>query len=134
MTVAYAQPGEMQPERNFRYKGGGVSVVRTEGRAGRGGTGWFSFEMPVSPSGKNALLATYHSGDRRRGPGLFDVMVDGRVIASQTVEASSPARFYDIEYALPEELTRGKTSVTVRFQAAKGREMGPVFGVRIVRR
>ncbi len=134
ITVAYAQPGEMQPERDFNYQGENATLVRTTGRSGRGGSNWFSFDTPVHPSRQNGLVVTYHSGERRRGPAHFDILVDGKLIASQTIEASPPSRFYDLEYPLPLELTRGKTKVTVRFQAKEDREIGPVFGIRIIRR
>src|SRR5437899_3845384 len=50
-TVAYAQPGEMQPERDFNYQGPeDAAVERVLGRAGRRGRSWFSFELPVEPS------------------------------------------------------------------------------------
>ncbi len=134
VTVAFVRPGEMQPERDFNFHGEGATVVRVSGQAGRGGSGWFAFDLPVDPARRNALVVTYNSGERRRGPASFEILANDRLIARQVIEASPPARFYDVEYTLPEELTRGATKVTVKFRALDGRDIGPVFGLRVIRR
>jgi DUF1680 family protein len=134
-TVGYAQPGEMQPERDFNYQGDDATPIRVDGRAGRVGQGWFSFDMPVDASSPLALVATYHTGDwRRRTPSEFAISIDGEPLADVQVEASSPPTFLDVEYPLNENLVAGKEKVTVRFDAKPQRQIGPVFGVRIVRK
>jgi hypothetical protein len=45
---------------------------------------------------------------------------------------SSPARFFDIEYAIGAKLVKGKEKVNVRFQAIKGNSVAGVFGIRMV--
>jgi hypothetical protein len=133
-TVAYAQPGEMQPERDFSYQAGdGVSVQRVLGRTGRRGNTWFSFEMPVESEHPMALVATYYSDERRRGEADFEILVDGQRLAQQKVERSSPARFFDVEYVLPANMVQNKEKVTVRFQATEGNEIATVFGLRMIR-
>jgi hypothetical protein len=42
-------------------------------------------------------------------------------------------RFFDVEYALPEAVVRGKTAVTARFEAAEGSETAAVYGLRMIR-
>jgi len=134
-TVGFAQPGEMQPEREFNYQGDRAMPLRVEGRAGRVGRGWFSFDMPVDRAAPMALVVTYHSGDsRRRSPSAFTIAVDGAKIADEQVEPSSPPRFFDVEYPLPADVIGDKDKVTVRFEAKEDAQIGPVFGVRIVRR
>jgi hypothetical protein len=41
--------------------------------------------------------------------------------------------FYDARYAVPADVVRGKSKVTVRFQSAPDGRVAPVFGVRTVR-
>jgi hypothetical protein len=41
--------------------------------------------------------------------------------------------FFDVEYPLPEEVVRGKSKVTVRFQAKEGSQIATVFGLRVIR-
>jgi uncharacterized protein len=43
---------------------------------------------------------------------------------------NEPGKFFDVEYPIPEDLTRGKAKVTVRFQAEPEATAGGVFGLR----
>jgi hypothetical protein len=63
----------------------------------------------------------------------FEILVGGQRIAEQTLDQSSEARFFDVEYPLSPALVAGKQKVTVRFQATNGNEIGAVFGVRVIR-
>lgn len=65
---------------------------------------------------------------------MFDILVDGVKIASQSLHNDKPEEFFDVTYAIPEELTRGKSKVTVRFQAKPHNIAGGLYGVRIIRR
>ncbi len=133
-TVGYAQPGEMQPERDYSYQGGeGSRPVRVEGRAGRQSRSWFSFDMPVDPAHPMALVVTYFSAEWRRGPARFEILVDGQRIAEQEVERAEPPHFYDVQYPIAAGLVRGKEKVTVRFQAVEGSSVAAVFGIRTIR-
>ncbi len=133
-TVAYAQPGEMQPERDYNYQGADdARPTRVEGRAGRRARSWFSFDLPVEPDRPMALIATYYSAEWRRGTARFKILVDGRPIAEQQVGRSEPERFYDIEYPVPANLIEGKDKVTVRFEAVEGSTVAGVFGLRMIR-
>ncbi len=133
-TVAYAQPGEMQPERDFNYQSAGDAwVVRMMGRPGRWGRSWFSFDLPVEPERPMTLVVTYCSDHHSRGRAIFNILVDGQRVASQKVTRSSPARFFDIEYPVAANLVEGQEKVTVRFQATEGNVVAAVFGIRMVR-
>jgi hypothetical protein len=132
-TVSYAQPGEMQPERDFNYQGPeDASIERVMGRAGRHGRSWFSFNVPVDASHPMTLVVTYHSGQQRRRQ-TFEILVDGQLVGEQEVKAASPPRFFDVEYAVPAELVKDKKKVTVRFQATNTNEIATVFGLRMIR-
>jgi hypothetical protein len=132
-TVAYAQPGEMQPERNFNFQGEETWPVRESGRAGRVGRDWFSFDVPVDAEQSMVLVVTYNSGEQRRKP-EFKIDVEGELLADVSLEEETPAKFYDVEYPLPAELIAGKEKVTVRFETTEGKAIGPVFGVRTIHR
>jgi hypothetical protein len=132
-TIAYAQPGEMQPERDFNYQGPeDAGVERVLGRAGRRGRSWFSFELPVDPTHPMALVVTYHSGERRRRA-TFEVLVSGQRVGTEEVKPASPPRFYDVRYSLPPDSIKDQRKVTVRFQATDGNEIATVFGLRMIR-
>ena len=134
-TVAFAQPGQMQTERDFGEQGEDRSTVQLMGRYGRQSTKWFSFELPVDPSHPMTLVVTY-SNDARGRRGDFEVLADGTKIGEQTVERRSPeidVRFFDVEYKLPAELVKGKQKITIRFQTKEGAAVPGVFGIRTVR-
>jgi len=59
-------------------------------------------------------------------------LVDGQKIATQKLDADRPGEFFDVTYAIPEALTRGKSTVVIRVQPAPGMtRAGPMFGARI---
>ena len=133
-TIAFAQPGEMQSERDFSEQGEDSAPLLWRGRHGRGGKGWFSFDMPVVNSRPIALWVTF-GGDRWRESTL-DILVDGKKIGDHVEPHRSPdqeKQFVDVSYVIPRELIAGKSKVTVRFQARDGNEIGAIFGVRTVR-
>jgi hypothetical protein len=49
------------------------------------------------------------------------------------IEKGGALRYFDVEYPVPAELVKGKKSVTVRFEATQGNEIGAVFGIRMIR-
>jgi hypothetical protein len=93
--------------------------------------GWFSWDLKVLPDQPMVLRCTYWGSDS--GARTFDVVVDEKVVATQSLTPVKPGQFYDVEYPLPEERTHGKHSVTVRFQAHPGNFAGGVFDLRMVK-
>ncbi len=133
-TVAFAQPGQMQTERDFNQQGEDSAPVQLMGRYGRGGTKWFSFEVPVEASHPMGLIITF-SNDARRD-GSFEILVDGKKVGEQETKDEVPeldVQFFDVEYAIPSELIEGKQKVTVRFEASTGSDIPGVFGIRMIR-
>jgi DUF1680 family protein len=133
-TIAFAQPGEMQSERDFNEQGENTAPLLWRGRHGRSGKGWFSFDVPVENTHPVALWVTYGGEGHRKS--TFDILIDGKKIGDYVALPRSPeqdAHFVDANYAIPAELIGGKSKVTVRFQATDGNEIRGIFGVRTVR-
>ena len=133
-TVAYVEPGDAQAERDFALQGEGhaVFVEPISGRRARRSKQWLSVQVPVDAAQPAALVVTYHSDQPRER--RFEVLVEGTRVGEETFPGAGTSRFFDVEYPLPASLVAGRQRVTVRFQAAPGREVAPVFGVRSVRR
>jgi DUF1680 family protein len=134
-TVGFAQPGQMQTERDFGQQGEDSSPVELMGRYGRHATKWFSFDLPVDPAHPMLLVVTY-SNDARGRRGGFNVLADGTKLGEEVIERRSPeqdVRFFDVEYTLPAELVKDKQKITVRFEATEGNVIPGVFGIRTVR-
>ena len=134
-TIAFVRPGTREDDALFHYQSAPVDrpAERTEGRPGRGGAGWFSYVLPVEPGVPAALVVTYYNE-----PGLtpttgdFSIIINGTTIGTFVPNAGASG-FFDARYAVPEALTRGKSTVTVRFDAGAHGRIAPVFGVRTVR-
>ena len=133
-TIDHFAIGEMQPERDHRLEGEKSTPHEFNGRKLRHAVdgGWFAFDMEVSPDEPTDLVATYWGSES--GPREFDVLIDGQVVATQSLHHDRPERFWDRVYELPTELTSGKENVNVRFAAKPGNYAGGVFGLRTVRR
>jgi len=133
-TVAFAQPGQMQSERDFNQQGGKTSPVQLRGRYGRRAVDWFSFDLGVDPSAPMSLIVTYSRDER--ADRAFAVLVDGRKVGDERIARRSPQEeevFFDVAYPVPAEAVAGKRKVTVRFEGMDGLETASVFGIRIVR-
>lgn len=133
-TVAFAQPGQMQTERDFNMQSGDSSPVQLGGRYGRRAADWFSFDLPVDPSAPLGLIVTYNREER--ADRAFAVMVEGLKLGEQRISRRSPQEkeeFFDVVYPIPAEAVAGKRKVTVRFEGLEGRETGAVYGLRVVR-
>jgi DUF1680 family protein len=128
-TVDVVRPGD---ERGHKMKGERTASGEFDGRHWRHATdgGWFSYEMKVQPDRPQSLLVTYWGSDG--GNRVFDILVDGTRVATQKLQYNKPDTFYDETYSIPPELTRGKQTVTVKFQAQPDRWAGGVFEVRVV--
>ena len=89
--------------------------------------------MKVDGNAGNTLLCSYW-GDDHRGR-IFDIQVDGQTIATQNLGSFKQSKFYELSYGVPQELVKGKQTVTVRFVAhGPHTSVGPVSGtIRMVR-
>lgn len=93
--------------------------------------GWFSYRIAIPAEEKLRLVCTYWGGESAKRE--FDILVEGRVIATQVLENNQPGEFFDAVYALPDELLHGRQFITIRFQARPGFQAGGVFHLRLVK-
>ena len=132
-TIDFVQPGETQVERDHNLQSERSETGENAGRKWRHASngGWFSFDFKSAPDQGLALVCSYWGGER--GPRNFDILVDGKKIAAQTLQNDKPGEFFDVTYAIPPELTRGKNRITIRFQAQPGNFAGGFYGLRVIR-
>jgi DUF1680 family protein len=133
-TVALIRPGDTQAEQTYAYRSepSNRPTVRTAGHMGRGGPGWFSFDIPVEAGAPMAIVVTYFNDLGLPVLASFGVSVDGTPIARYAPNATATS-FWDAHYPLPAPLVAGKTKVTVRFDAGTDGRIAPVYGVRVIR-
>ncbi|WP_256761858.1 glycoside hydrolase family 127 protein [Cohnella sp. WQ 127256] len=134
-TIDFAQPGEMQPERDHNFQGEVTGVGTLHNRAYRsaGMDGWFSFDMKVDPRVEMMLVVTYSAATDL--PGCeFDVLVNGTPLIEGVEGVKEIEKFYNVNYTIPAANVGEANVMTVTFQAQKGRRVRKVFGLRIVNR
>lgn len=134
-TIDNFRVGEMQPERDHNLTASERSYVSdalgVNGREARADN-YFSFEMKVEPkSGTgNSLMLTYIGDDKDR---RFDILVNGRKIATEEWKGGITGKFYNRTYTLPGDLIEHAQKITVRIEANYGKTAGRIFGARTIR-
>jgi len=132
-TVAFAQPGQMQSERDFNEQGEETTPTQLEGHYGRQGK-WFSFDLPVDPSHPLNLIVT--TSNESWGSSHYAILADGTRLGEQTIHGKSPEealRFDEVSYQIPSALVAGKKKITIRFEGIEGKPVNGIFGIRITR-
>ncbi|MCX6300899.1 MAG: glycoside hydrolase family 127 protein [Bacteroidia bacterium] len=132
-TIDFVQPGEMQPERDHNFKGEKTEPYRFNERPYRESRGgWFSFDMKTGRQRSLALAVDYWGGFP--GAKTFDILVNEKIIATENISNKKDGQFITIQYDIPEEILKGRSKITVKFQAHPGNAAGPVFGLRTIRK
>jgi hypothetical protein len=123
----------MQPERDHNLKSERNDVRDVNGRSFRTAMvgGWFEFDLKVAEHEPNDLVLTYWGNDRLHPD--FAILVDGIQVATETLAARHDNKFFDVEYTIPTDVTKGKSKVTVRIQPVQGKSGPSVAGARLVR-
>jgi hypothetical protein len=130
-TIDFVQPGEMQPERNHNFKGEKTTPGGFKERANRESrSGWFSFDMKIKQDIPVALVVEYWGGFP--GAKTFDILVNDKLIATENISGKKEGQFINVQYDIPEGISRGKSKINVKFQAHPHNTAGPVFGVRTI--
>ncbi|MCX6328810.1 MAG: glycoside hydrolase family 127 protein [Bacteroidia bacterium] len=131
-TIDFVQPGEMQPERDHNFKGERTSPGGFRERANRESRGgWFSYNMKTNAIVPVALAVEYWGGFP--GAKTFDILVNDKIIATENISGKKDGQFITVQYDIPEDISKGKSKVTVKFQAQPGNMAGPVFGIRTIK-
>ncbi|HRR83051.1 MAG TPA: glycoside hydrolase family 127 protein [Planctomycetota bacterium] len=125
--------GDAESEKAHRLQGERTASGTAFGRNWRHATdgGWFSYDLKVLPDAPLALACTWwgdEAGNRK-----FDILIEGTRLATVTLLHNKPGQFFEEEYPLPADLTRGKQAVTVRLQAHAGHIAGGIFGCAVLK-
>lgn len=132
-TIDLVQAGDLNSERAHNQKGERTSTGQYKTKLNRESrSGWFSYDMKVSPLKPLALAVEYWGGFP--GAKTFDIIVNDKIIATENISGKAEGKFITILYDIPEEISKGRTSLNVKFQAHPGNMAGPVFSLRTVYR
>jgi uncharacterized protein len=132
-TTDIIRLGEMQPERDHNFKGEHEITGEDHQKKWRATDvgGFLSYEMKTDPDKVNTLINTYWGTDNRGR--IFDILIDGIKINTEDLNKYKESRFYNIYYAIPIELTKGKSKVTVKLLPKTDNSAGPMFESRMVK-
>jgi DUF1680 family protein len=132
-TVDVVTAGDPADEKAHALEETRSDAYLFEGRRSRSARsgGSFGYALKLPPSGPVAVRATYWGGESRRR--LFDVLVEGDVVATQALFDDRPGELFPVEYVIPQKLRDGRERVRVTFRPAAGRSTGVVYDVRVVR-
>ncbi len=129
-TVDAVKVGERQNERDHNLQGDTTLGGYEDGEGWRGSrNGWFSYDLNIGPDKPVTVLCTYRGSEGRRR--TFDVLVNDVKVATQSLQYH-PTELFDVEYQIPESLTKGRSKITIKFQAQPQAFAGSVFDLRAV--
>lgn len=131
-TIDVIHLGEMQQEHDHGLRADGSWPLVYRGRNGRDlrSGGFMEFTLKAK-AGPLVLQTTLWSKDVPRTRGTR-ILVNGKPLSGLSWPAEMPARFVEVEAAIPEVWTQGKDTLTVRILPGGSRSNGPFFGVRLL--
>ena len=130
-TLDRVAVGEQQPEVEHDFAGEQTDSGLREGRRWRRGQ-WFQYTLGTRGEKTVELAVTYWGGDAGHA---FDILVNGKLLASETVDNSRPGQFFEKRYAIPAEVLSGATNdqITIKFAAKPDSRSVGVYDVRLMK-
>ncbi|UDF05132.1 glycoside hydrolase family 127 protein [Asticcacaulis sp. AND118] len=130
-TVDLIRLGEQQPETDHAFAGtpntATITHIAERGRLIQ--KGYIAFDLKTI-EGPLVLQVAYAGRDRKKS---FRLLVDGQLLATETLSGEPTVARNIVAYPLPEALTRGKAKVRVRLEADRD-QWANVYEARILKR
>ena len=134
-TVDKVNPGEQQPETDHRMETDDSNKGNTEGiffRDVKDGH-YFSYLMQTKGETNLSLQLKFWGQDEWR-TSEFDIYVNDKLLCSvNNSHRWRTTQFKTVDYAIPSEFVKGKKEIRVKFVAHKGKQVGQIYGVRLVK-
>ena len=134
-TVDKVNPGEQQPETDHRMetddsnKGNTESIFFRDAKDGH----YFSYLMQTKGETNLSLQLKFWGQDEWR-TSEFDIYVNVKLLCSvNNSHRWRTTQFKTVDYAIPSEFVKGKKEIRVKFVAHKGKQVGQIYGVRLVK-
>lgn len=134
-TVDKVNPGEQQPETDHRMETDDSNKGNTEGiffRDAKDGH-YFSYLMQTKGETNLSLQLKFWGQDEWR-TSEFDIYVNDKLLCSvNNSHRWRTTQFKTVDYAIPSEFVKGKKEIRVKFVAHKDKQVGQIYGVRLVK-
>ncbi|QEH38495.1 Non-reducing end beta-L-arabinofuranosidase [Aquisphaera giovannonii] len=129
-TIDFVAVGEQQPEADHGLAGEGMDSGTFQGRRWRHGR-WFQYTLRTRGAKAAELAITYSGWDRGRD---FDVLANGRTLATVHLDGSRRGRFFEARYPIPADLLAAAPDgrLTIKLAAPSGLA-GGIFDIRLLR-
>ena len=134
-TVDFVAPGEQQPEADHfmqKEKSSAGNHLDEFWRDARN-EGYFSYNMATNSETGLSLIVRYWGAEW--GNRKFDIYIDDeKLLTEDNTGRWNQSRFFDVAYAIPDPMVKGKDHIRVKFQALPNFTAGPVYYIRLVRK
>jgi hypothetical protein len=130
-TLDWVAIGEQQPEVEHDFTGEKTESGLHNGRRWRHGE-WFQYTLSTRGEKAVELTVTYWGGDAGR---TFDILGNGELLATETLDNSKPGQFFEKKYFLPAKTLSSSADgrITIKFSAKPGSRAGGVYDVRLMK-
>lgn len=133
-TLDKVAPGQQQPEVDHKmqtlnsYTGTHMNEFWRDARNG----GFVSYSLLTKGKKDLSLMVRYWGNES--GSRTFYIQIDGTTIATENIVGKwNKNEFVNVEYPIPNNLTQGKDTITVKFQAINtSNVVGGLFYVRLL--
>ncbi|KAA9035679.1 hypothetical protein FW778_20870 [Ginsengibacter hankyongi] len=133
-TIDFVAPGEQQPEvdhamqSNQSRSGTNQNELYREAFNG----GYFSYDLSTKKETNLGLMVRYWGAEW--GNRKFEIYIDDEKLVTEDYTGKwNQSRFFDISYAIPDSMLKGKDHIRVKFQSLKDGTAGGVYFVRLVK-
>jgi hypothetical protein len=116
--------GDKSSEREHNFQAYRSSRGETQGRSWVRSSLWFRYDMNVAAGRPMTLRCTY-SGDEKECS--FDVLIDGVLLATETLQGERPGEFLALSSPVPPGLLQGKNRVAVMFRGKAEKPTAQVY-------
>jgi uncharacterized protein len=134
-TLDFVAPGEQQPEVDHAMQKENSTTgnhLNEFWRDAKGG-GYFSYSLATGGETGLSLMVRYWGSEW--GSRKFDIYIDDqKLISEDNTGRWNQSQFIDVEYPIPDTMTKNKKRVQVKFQALPQNTAGAVYYVRLLRK
>lgn len=134
-TIDFVATGEQQPETDHAMEKKNSRSGNTHNEFSRDANrdGYFSYDLNTNSETDLSLIVRYWGAEW--GGRKFDIYIDDeKLLTENNTGRWNQSKFFNLEYAIPNSMVKGKSNIRVKFQSIPGNTAGAVYFVRLVRK
>ena len=134
-TIDFVAPGEQQPEADHAMQMLNSNSGNSNDKFWRDARneGYFSYNLATNKEANLCLIVSYWGAER--GNRKFDIYIDNeKLISENNTGKWNQNKFQDVEYSIPDSMSKGKNMIRVKFQATPGNTAGSAYYIRLARK